>query len=77
MEIKKIKIKNERRGPKSEQKMRYFKIPLCRNVVLKVRVYSAPSATCQCHHAMNVCDATMNARRQRHFDWDEKPQWDT
>jgi len=26
---------------------------------------------------MNVHDAIMNARRQRHFDWDEKPQWDT
>ena len=25
---------------------------------------------------MNVCDAIMNARRRRHFDWDEKPQWD-
>jgi len=26
---------------------------------------------------MNACDAIMNARRQKHFDWDEKPQWDT
>jgi len=26
---------------------------------------------------MNACDAIMNARRQRYFDWDEKPQWDT
>jgi len=26
---------------------------------------------------MNVSDAIMNAERQRHFDWDEKPQWDT
>jgi len=25
------KIKIERRGPDSEPKMRYFKIPLCRN----------------------------------------------
>ena len=27
----KLKIKIERRGPDSEPKMRYFKIPLCRN----------------------------------------------
>ena len=26
---------------------------------------------------MNACDVIMNARWQRHFDWDEKPQWDT
>jgi len=32
--------KNERRGPESEQKMRYFKIPLCRNFVWKVGDYS-------------------------------------
>jgi len=48
MEIKRIKIKNERRGPKSEKKnMRYFKIPLCRNFVWKVRDYSGSDDTCQ------------------------------
>jgi len=26
---------------------------------------------------MNACDAITNARRRGHFDWDEKPQWDT
>jgi len=26
---------------------------------------------------MNVGDAIMNARRQRHFDWDKKQQRDT
>jgi len=47
MEIKKIKIKNERRGSKSEPKMRYFKIPLCRNFVWKVGDYSGPKDVCQ------------------------------
>jgi len=32
--------KNERRGPDSELQMRYFKIPLCRNFVWKVRDFS-------------------------------------
>jgi len=37
----KLKIKNkERRGSDSEQKMRCFKIPLCRIFVWKVRDYS-------------------------------------
>jgi len=26
---------------------------------------------------MNVCDAIMNAGRRRHFDCDDKSQWDT
>jgi len=26
---------------------------------------------------MIACDTIMNASWQRHFDWDEKPQWDT
>jgi len=26
---------------------------------------------------MDACDAIMNARRRRHFDQDEKSQWDT
>ena len=38
--FKKDEIKNERRGPDSEQKMRYFKIPLCWNFVQEVRDYS-------------------------------------
>jgi len=37
MEIKTKKIRIERRGPDSESNMRYFKIPLCRNLVESVR----------------------------------------
>jgi len=49
--IKKIKIKglikeNEKRAPLGT-KMRYFKIPLCRNFVWKVSDYSASDDTCQ------------------------------
>jgi len=100
--------------------MRYFKIPLYRNFVWKVRDYSGSNDACQwylrskigvwqmplfkflrpkiwrwnlwfdwskrlkyeVHHfwpkmLMNAWDAIMNARRRGHFDWDEKPQWDT
>jgi len=49
MEIKKIKLKMREEGPNRNKKMRYFKIPLCQNFVRKVRVYSAPSDTCQCY----------------------------
>jgi len=37
----------ERREPDSEPKMRYFKIPLCRNFVWKVRDYSRSDDMCQ------------------------------
>jgi len=47
MGILKDKNKTERRGPESEQKMRYFKIPLCRNFVWKVGDYSGPNDACQ------------------------------
>jgi len=47
MEILKDKNKNERRGPESKQKMRYFKIPLCRNFVSKVGDYSGQNDACQ------------------------------
>jgi len=48
-----IRIKNkhkikEKRGPESEETMRYFKIPLCRIFVWKVKDYSRPSDTCEC-----------------------------
>jgi len=33
-------------GPTRNQKMRYFKIPLCRNFVWKARDYSGPDDTC-------------------------------
>ena len=49
MKIKKIKLKMREESPNRNKKMRYFKIPLCRNFVRKVRVYSASSNTCQCH----------------------------
>jgi len=42
----KIKIKTERE-PDSEPKMRYFKIPLCRNFVWKAGDYSGPKDVCQ------------------------------
>jgi len=47
---KKIIIKNKnkkRKGPDSEPKMRYFKIPLCRNFVWKVGDYSGLNDACQ------------------------------
>jgi len=34
-------------GPNRNQKMRYFKIPLCRNFVWKVGDYSGPDDVCQ------------------------------
>jgi len=44
----KIRIKNnERRVPDSEPKMRYFKIPLCRNFVWKVGDYLGLNDACQ------------------------------
>ena len=46
----KIKIKIKRvEGPNWNQKMRYFKIPLCRSFVRKVGDYSRPKDTCQCY----------------------------
>jgi len=49
--IKKMKI--ERRGPDSEPKMRYFKIPLCRLFLLKIRAERCMNVelngTCQWH----------------------------
>jgi len=47
MEILKDKIKNGKRGPESEQKMRYFKILLCRNFVRKVDDYFGLDDACQ------------------------------
>ena len=38
--FKRDEIKNKRRGPVSEQKMRYFKIPLSRNFARKAGDYS-------------------------------------
>jgi len=49
MEIENINNnkKNETRGPNSEQKMRYFKIPLCQNFVREVRDYSGLDDACK------------------------------
>jgi len=48
------KMKTERRGPDSESKMRYFKIPLCRNFhwnaeidQVKWRINVGSNDTCQ------------------------------
>jgi len=48
MEIK-IKNKNKikREGSTWNQKMKYFKIPLCRNFHWNIRVQSGSSDTCQ------------------------------
>ena len=47
MENKNKNKNKERRGPGSEQKMRYFKIPLCRNFVRKLGDRSGLNVACQ------------------------------
>jgi len=49
MEIKKIKIikRSREEGPNRNKKMRYFKIPLCRNFVWKIGDYFGPNDACQ------------------------------
>jgi len=36
----------KKEGPTRNQKMRYFKISLCRKFIWKVRNYSGPKDTC-------------------------------